>query len=383
MSNTISSWFTPFWYSAASGETTTLEMINKKREELKTKDQEPSFPKTLTPAKAIGGGVGIVGILLAVYGFFKENTWGKMLGIGSVIVGIVGYFTDKFFVASSTEPNADGAKQIKDPIFDKETLERELNYRKSFKQQLLNKIGNKSKLISELGQQHDIVAVDKNVFVIPDDMFKTYTSDGITRGRFMSGVKNNLSAQKIIDDLTAKFQRDFGRPIADEELDQLLFVGYVTSPGNIIFPHSSYRLPSSKSLGIVSHELFEQLWDTKTFSDNEREKVVMLTKTFNELKSVQPVSNLIEKLIKFLPYKEDYDQGTFAHEFWANLAYSERDDELEFKQLKDKVIKLIEIDYSEAFTTWSSMKSETDSQANVIISRYNNRQFVNWSEVLQ
>ena len=65
MSNTISSWFIPFWYSRASGENTTLEMINKKREELKAKNQEPSFPKTLTPAKATASGAGILGLIVA------------------------------------------------------------------------------------------------------------------------------------------------------------------------------------------------------------------------------------------------------------------------------------------------------------------------------
>ena len=104
MSNTISSWFTPFWYSAASGESTTPEMINKKREELKARNELPSLPnpKALTPAKATAGGVGIFGILLAVYGFFKDNSRGKMLGVGAAILAGVGWFVDKFFVKTSS-----------------------------------------------------------------------------------------------------------------------------------------------------------------------------------------------------------------------------------------------------------------------------------------
>lgn len=101
MSNTISSWFIPFWYSAASGENTTLEMINKKREELKAKNEEPGFPKTLTRAKAVAGGVGILGILGAIFGFSKDNRSGKILGIGAAVLGVVGWFVDKVFVKSS------------------------------------------------------------------------------------------------------------------------------------------------------------------------------------------------------------------------------------------------------------------------------------------
>ena len=103
MSNTISSWFIPFWYSPASGENTTLEMINKRREELKAKNEEPGFPKTLTRAKAVASGVGILGILGAIFGFSKDNGSGKVLGIGALILGVIGYFTDKFFVKNSTE----------------------------------------------------------------------------------------------------------------------------------------------------------------------------------------------------------------------------------------------------------------------------------------
>ena len=103
MSNTISSWFIPFWYSAASSENTTLEMINKKRKELTDANNAPSFPKTLTPVKAVASGVGILGILGAIFGFSKDNGSGKVLGIGALILGVIGYFTDKFFVKNSTE----------------------------------------------------------------------------------------------------------------------------------------------------------------------------------------------------------------------------------------------------------------------------------------
>ena len=101
MSNTISSWFIPFWYSPASGENTTLEMINTKRGELKTKNEEPYFPKTLTPAKAVASGVGILGILGAIFGFFKDNKWSKILGIGTTILAGLGYLGTDIWLAST------------------------------------------------------------------------------------------------------------------------------------------------------------------------------------------------------------------------------------------------------------------------------------------
>lgn len=392
MSNTIHPVHIPFWYSQSSGENTTLKMINKKREELKAKNQEPSFPKTLTPAKAIAGGVGIFGVLLAAFGLLKDNRFGKILGLGATVLGAVGCVVGHFFIKDLAEkdkkPSIDKTEQIKDPIFDKAALDKEFEYRKYFKQQMLRQmlsmISDKNSFISELQQQRDIVAIDKDVFVIPDDAFGTYTDIGIIRGRSMSCVKDNLSAQQLIDTLITKYEQEYKRGISDEERIMLAFIGYIVSPGNIIFPHSTCNLAGDKSLGVISHELLERFWDTKTFSDNEREKIVMLTKTFDKLKSVYPVADLIKELINnFAPYTEEYNQGTFAHEFWASLAYSEHDDDSDFRQLKNKAIKLIEKDYPEAFTAWSLMKNEAKQQAEVFISRYHNYQFMDWDEVLR
>lgn len=114
MSNTISSWFIPFWYRVASGENTTLAMINKKHSELMATGNPPAFPKTLTLAKSTAGGVGILGVLVAAFGIFKENTLGKLLGIGAVVLGAVGWFIDKFFVKKVGLQESDRSKEIEE-----------------------------------------------------------------------------------------------------------------------------------------------------------------------------------------------------------------------------------------------------------------------------
>ena len=105
MANTIFSGFIPFWYKPASGENTTPEMIEQRRQELKAKGEEPSLPKTLTPVKAAAAGVGVFGLLLAGLGLFNDQSFGKMLGIGAVVLGAIGWLVDKFFVGSPQNPN--------------------------------------------------------------------------------------------------------------------------------------------------------------------------------------------------------------------------------------------------------------------------------------
>ncbi|MBI3308073.1 MAG: hypothetical protein HYZ79_01710, partial [Candidatus Melainabacteria bacterium] len=103
MSNTISSWFIPFWYHSTGGEKPTAAMVNKRREELKANNEAPSFPQTLTPAKIVAGGVGTLGLIIAAYGAFKDNVFGKKLGVGATILGAVGYFIDKLLVKNTND----------------------------------------------------------------------------------------------------------------------------------------------------------------------------------------------------------------------------------------------------------------------------------------
>ncbi|MBI3590546.1 MAG: hypothetical protein HY094_04100 [Candidatus Melainabacteria bacterium] len=378
MSNTISSWFIPFFYTAASGETTTPELIEKQCKELKANNEEPSFPKILTPAQAAGGGIGVLGILVAAYGFLKENSLGKIFGIGATILGIVGYFADKFFVKGSSNNNGG-------VLLDEAVLTKKLESFRTHRKQAIDYVGRDR--LANFAKKYSIISLDKKVFVIPDEFFSN-----LFEGRVDALVV--ADKHQFIKFPDEQIQRFKSNGYTDEDInDCTAFLNFLMVPGHAVYPQKLFDKSApwgeEISLSIVTHEMYEQIWYQKTYNESGidgRKQVAQLTRTFNSIVSNSLISDFVENLTEGAgQYEKDSKENNFAHEFWAQLDCPSCAPEIrdKVKLYLQEVRELIEREHPEAMKIHREILAEAKKRARKLYDDFQNGRHMNWDEVLK
>lgn len=91
MSNTtnpLSAINTPFFYAKKIGEKPRPEDVQRQYAELRADNKEPSFLNRRTPADVMAGGVGLIGIVLAIYGLIKQDFL-KLIGSIAFLGGLI------------------------------------------------------------------------------------------------------------------------------------------------------------------------------------------------------------------------------------------------------------------------------------------------------
>lgn len=385
MSNTISSWFIPFWYSAASGENTTLEMINKRREELKAKNEEPSFPKTLTRAKAVAGGVGILGILGAIFGFSKDNNSGKIFGIGVTVLGVIGWFVDKVFVKGADNNTENKNESETNGKLDDATLTKKLESFRAYRKQAIDYVG--VERLANHAKKDSTIPLDKRVFVVSDANFSSLfgrQGDACTvtdKHRFIKYPDEVVQALK-------------SRGHTDEDIDDdTALLNFVVLPGHVIYPKKLFDNSAfwgeEISCTMVTHEMYEQIWHQKTYNEegiNGRKQVAQLTKTFNSIASDPLVSEFVENITEEVgQYEKDFKEDNFAHELWAQLDCCPAGPKIRDEVIShlEEIKEFLEREHPEAMKIHREILAEAKKRAGLLYDKFHSGYHMSWDDILK